>query len=383
MEFVFWILLFFVFYTYLGYPLILCFHSFFHRKLVLKNAKNNYPKVSVVIAARNEEQHIERRIRNIEKQDCPPNKLEVIVVSDGSNDNTADIVTTLANEVNNQQTGEKDFLTLFSHSSPLGKPSCINTGVAAATGDIVIFADCRQRFADNAIRELVKNFADESVGCVSGELVLEKTPGSSIQAEMDAYWKFEKWLRRTESHTGSVPGATGAIYAIRRELFRPLPDQTLLDDVLIPMRICMQGFRTVFDSHAVAYDTVSMNLTLEKKRKIRTLAGNWQLLFLEPKLLNPFRNPLWFRFLSHKIFRLLAPYCFMLSIMIAFSLKNMVSLLFLMAVSVFFLISLLPPLKGRFGFLSRPSKIFRSLIFFNYFAMLAPFKLIFSPRKLW
>jgi poly-beta-1,6-N-acetyl-D-glucosamine synthase len=338
------------------------------------------PRVTVVIAARNEGENIERRIRNIIDQDYPKERLEVIIVSDGSEDATDDIVKTIIKET---ELWAKGFLRIHSFKPSLGKPFCINMGVAAANGDFIVFTDCRQRFADNAIKELIKNFVDEKVGCVSGELVFEETPGSSIEAEMGAYWRFEKWLRKLESVTGSVPGATGAIYAVRKKLFRPLPVQTLLDDVLIPMHICMQGFRTIFEGKAIAYDMVSMNLGFEKKRKIRTLAGNWQLLILEPKLLSPFKNPIWARFFSHKILRLLIPHCFIAIMIVAFCLKTFCSIVFISLVFLFFLISLLPPLQGRLSFLSRLTNIFKSLIFLNYFAFLAPFKLIFSSKKMW
>lgn len=380
MEPLFWISLCFIFYTYLGYPLLLRIKSVFMRYPVATGHVKNYPFVSVVIAARNEEKNIEWRIRNIMNQDYPKEKLEVLIVSDGSIDATDDIVKSIINET---EPLTKGFLKMHSHKPFRGKPFCINTGVAAAIGDIVVFADCRQRFADNAIKELIKNFDDPNVGCVSGELVFEETTGSSIQAEMGAYWRFEKWLRKLESSTGSVPGATGAIYAVRIKLFRPLPAQTLLDDVLIPMNICMQGYRTIFEGRAIAYDTVSKNLALEKKRKIRTLAGNWQLLFLEPVLLNPLKNPLWIRFISHKIFRLLIPYVLIMLLFIAFSLKDVYSFLFLTAVALFFLISILPPLKGPFRLISKLSGIFRSIIFLNYFAFLAPLKLVLNSRKLW
>ena len=341
METFFWILLSIILYTYFGYPLVLCVISIFRKCPVSTDHVENYPRVSVVIAARNEGKNIERRIRNIINQDYPKEKLEVIIVSDGSEDATDDIVETLIIET---EGWTKGFLRIYSHKPSLGKPFCINTGVAAATGDIVVFADCRQRFADNAIKALVKNFIDKKVGCVSGELFFENTPGSSIHAEMGAYWRFETWLRKLESTTGSVPGATGAIYAIKKELFRPLPVQTLLDDVLVPMNICLQSFRTIFESKAIAYDMFSMDLGLEKKRKIRTLAGNWQLLVLEPNLLNPFKNPIWARFVSHKTLRLLIPYCFIGLITLACCLKNFSSIIFISFVSFFCLISVLPPL---------------------------------------
>ena len=380
MEPLFWILLFIIFYTYLGYPLLLYVKSIFRKYPALTGHLEYSPRVSVVIAARNEEKNIARRIRNIMNQDYPRKKLEVIIVSDGSADATDDIVKTIISET---ECWMKGFLRMHSHKPSLGKPFCINTGVAAATGDIIVFTDCRQRFAATAIKELVKNFVAQKVGCVSGELIFEETPGSSIQAEMGAYWRFEKWLRKLESDTGSVPGATGAIYAVRKKLFRPLPVQALLDDVLLPMYICMQGYRTIFESNAIAYDMVSMNLGLEKKRKIRTLAGNWQLLMLEPKLLNPFKNPIWARFFTHKILRLLIPYCFIALIIVAFFLKNVWSVFFLGFVFLFFFISVLPPFQGRLNSLSKLGNIFKSLIFLNYFAFLAPFRLIFSSRKMW
>ena len=380
MESLFWMLLCLILYTYLGYPLGIYIKSIFRKYPVSTSHMENYPRVSVVIAARNEEKNIERRIRNIMNQDYPKEKLEAIIVSDGSVDATDDIVKKIITET---EGWAKGFLKIHSHKPSLGKPFCINAGVAVATGDIVVFADCRQRFADNAIKELVKNFVDQKVGCVSGELVFVETPGSSIQVEMGVYWRFEKWLRKLESATGSVPGATGAIYAIRKKLFRPLPVQTLLDDVLLPMHICMQGFRIIFENKAIAYDTVSQNFSLEKNRKIRTLAGNWQLLILEPNLLNPFKNPIWTRFLSHKILRLLIPYCFIVLLTVSFFLKSFCSVIFISLVFLFFLISVLPPLQGRLSFLSKPAKVFKSLIFLNYFAFLAPFILIFNSRKMW
>jgi cellulose synthase/poly-beta-1,6-N-acetylglucosamine synthase-like glycosyltransferase len=380
MEALFWILLCFIVFTYLGYPLALCVKSNFVKHPVSTDPMENHPHVSVVIAARNEEKNIGPRIRNIMNQDYPKKKLEIVIVSDGSEDATDNIVETIIRETEHRAKG---FLRLHSHKPSLGKPFCINTGVAAAIGDIVIFTDCRQRFAGNAIKELVHNFIDQKVGCVSGELVFVETPGSLIQSEMGAYWRFEKWLRKLESATGSVPGATGAIYAVRKKLFRPLPVQTLLDDVLVPMQICMQGYRTIFENKAIAYDMVSKTLDLEKKRKVRTLAGNWQLLMLKPALLNPFKNPLWLRFMSHKIFRLLIPYCLITLLFVAFSLKNVYTSLFLMGVALFCIISVLPPMKGRLRFISKFTKIFRSIIFLNYFAFLAPFKLALNPRELW
>ena len=352
-------------------------------KPVRKLKNDFYPSVSVVIAARNEEKNIEQRIRNILEQDYPKEKLELIIVSDGSTDNTEDIVTQMIEEAEKLTPERYSSLKLIQNERSRGKPFSINQGVLASKGEFVVFADCRQRFSQNAIQQLVNNFIDENVGCVSGELIFEKMAGSSIQAEMGAYWNFEKWLRKTESKTGSVPGATGAIYAIRKELFKPIPKSTFLDDVLIPMYIVMQGYRVVFEPGAIAYDRVSKNFDSEKRRKIRTLAGNWQLLMLEPALLNPLKDPLWVRFLSHKIFRLLIPFCLITLLFLALFLQDIYSVFFLMGFFIFVLIACLPPITGHLKIITGFTNAFRSLIFLNYFALIAPFKLVLSPKKLW
>jgi biofilm PGA synthesis N-glycosyltransferase PgaC len=370
-----------VLYIYLGYPLLLYVKSIiFPKHPLLTCDMVDYPRVSVVIAARNEEKNIESRIYDIINQDYPKERLEIVIVSDGSSDATEDIARHIITET---QLREKGFLKIHSHKPSLGKPSCLNRGVGFATGDIIIFTDCRQRFAVDAIKELARSFVDPKVGCVSGELIFEEVTGSSIQAEMGAYWNFEKWVRRLESKTGSVPGATGAIYAIRKILFDPLPEQTLLDDVLTPLRISIKGFRTIFNSKAIAYDTVSQDLQMEKKRKIRTLAGNWQLLFLEPKILNPFKNPVWLRFLSHKILRLLVPYFLIWLFIISLFSSGKIFIFFISFMFILFFIYFLPTPTVRFTYLSKIKHLFSAVLMLNYFAFLAPFKLIFGSKKLW
>lgn len=342
-----------------------------------------HPLVSVVIAARNEEANIERRIKNIMEQDYPQERLELIIVSDGSSDNTAEIVARMFGEREQQVQIGACSVKLFSNEKPEGKPFSINRGALSAKGEIIVFADCRQRFAKNAIQQLVNNFGDKHVGCVSGELVFEETPGSAIQSEMGAYWNFEKWLRKTESKTGSVPGATGAIYAIRKKIFKPIPATALLDDVLIPMNIALQGFRVAFEPEAIAYDSISKDFHSEKKRKTRTLAGNWQLLVLKPALLSPMKNPLWIRFFSHKIFRLLIPFCLISLLVISLLVQDFYSLLFIVGFLLFLIIASLQPLTGRLEFIRPFTSAFRTILIFNYFAALAPFKLLFSPKHLW
>jgi cellulose synthase/poly-beta-1,6-N-acetylglucosamine synthase-like glycosyltransferase len=202
-----------------------------------------------------------------------------------------------------------------------GKACALNAAVAEARHPIVVFADARQRFAPDAIRRLVAHFRDPHIGAVSGELVLDceerltssaaaapVASASTVADSVGAYWRYEKWLRRHEAVVDSTVGVTGAIYAMRRWLWQPLPADTVLDDVMTPMRIVMRGYRVIFESSARAFDGVAKDSAVEMRRKVRTLAGNFQLLAREPRLLLPGANPVWLQFVSHKIGRLLVPY---------------------------------------------------------------------------
>src|SRR5262249_19783767 len=161
-----------------------------------------------------------------------------------------------------------------------------------------------------ALRALIANFSDQRVGAVSGELLLDQEAGNpQTGAGMGFYWRYEKFIRFHESRADSTVGVTGALYAFRHRLFRPIPPDTLLDDVLIPMQIVRQGYRVLFEPEARAYDTVAPTAQAELTRKVRTIAGNFQLFWREHWLLNPRANRLWFQTLSHKFCRLLGPLC--------------------------------------------------------------------------
>jgi biofilm PGA synthesis N-glycosyltransferase PgaC len=291
----FWSSLIVIVYAHAGYPLLLWIVARFR---CLKVQKERFqPHVSVVMSLFNEEARVKKRLENLFLQDYPRDRLEVIVISDGSTDTTCDIVRSFAGAG----------VRLLDLGTRNGKALALNRGIAIATGEIIVFADARQSFESDAISQLVANFSDPGIGCVSGELVFVKDETSRIQAEMGAYWSYEKWIRKMESRSGSVVGATGAIYAIRRSLFEPLPAGTILDDVLTPLNIVRQGYRCIFDGSSVAFDAVSKDAAQELQRKVRTLAGNWQLLSFCPALLLPWRNPCWWRFLSHKVMRLVIP----------------------------------------------------------------------------
>ncbi len=294
-EKIFWISFSIVFCVYAGYPLLLAAW----RRLTPKSVRKQYwePRVSVILAAHNEKENIERKILNCFDLDYPKDKLEVIISLDGPTDGTDELVWEYAGRGVEMILSEKR----------RGKATALNLGVAAATGEVLVFTDARQRLDGRAVRELVANFRDQTVGAVSGELILLDEGAKEASGGTGLYWRYEKWLRSMESDIHSMLGATGALYAIRRELYRRLPEGTVLDDVAIPMSIVLAGKRAVFDSAARAYDA-ACSPEAEYGRKVRTLMGNYQLLAQMPELLLPRRNPVFVQFVLHKLGRLLVPF---------------------------------------------------------------------------
>lgn len=304
MKALFWLSASCIFYVYVGYPLALAaWTRLARRPLAARKVDDDsaLPAVSVLLAVRNEAPRLAARLDNLLALDYPRDRLEIVVVSNGSNDGTSTVLAPYADRV----------VSIALHAP--GKAGALNVAVAAASHDVLVFADARQRFAPDALRRLVEPLADPAVAGVTGELVIDTErarvdEASPVGEGVGLYWRYEKWLRRNESAVHSVLGATGAIYALRRSAWTPLPLDTLIDDVLAPMRAVLAGGRIVFAPDARAFDQASPDAATEGRRKRRTLAGNYQLLWLEPRLLLPVVNPVWVQFVSHKVGRLLVPY---------------------------------------------------------------------------
>lgn len=315
----FWVSAGLIVYVYAGYPALLGAWCRLRGSAApaTQNPDATLPGVSVILAVRNEAARLPARIDNLLQSDYPADRIQILVASDGSSDDVIGAVEPYA--------GRLELLLL----PPRGKAAALNAAVMRARHPILVFADARQRFAPDAIRRLVAHFDDSSVGAVSGELILDcettndqsqASPGpakaahharhgrSTIADGVGAYWTYEKWIRRHEARVGSTPGVTGAIYAMRRWLWQPLQADTILDDVLTPMRVVLRGFRVTFDPEAHAFDVTAPDAASELRRKVRTLAGNYQLLRFEPRLLLPGANPIWLQFMSHKVARLAVPY---------------------------------------------------------------------------
>ncbi|OQX87681.1 MAG: hypothetical protein B6D55_02595 [Candidatus Omnitrophica bacterium 4484_70.2] len=300
MELIFWLSLVVLAYTYFGYPLLLWIGGKLFSKPVNKRCIT--PSVTFIVVVYNEEKYIGRKIENILSLDYLKEKLEIIIGSDGSTDRTNQILEEYLKKCREEGMNYKIVISQRRE----GKIALLNEIVPQAKGEIIVFSDARQIFKKDALRNLVANFADENVGCVSGELVFVDEDKASVSKGIGFYWRYEKWMRKMESRISSAIGATGAIYAIRKNLYVAPPQDTILDDVFIPLKIAQKGFRVIFDSQAVAYDKVVSTSKKEFTRKVRTLAGNFQLFIQCRSLFNPFKSKLSWQLFSHKFLRAVA-----------------------------------------------------------------------------
>ena len=303
-------------------------------------------------------------------------KMEIIIVSDGSTDQTRGIVTATAEKTN--KTNVK--IKFYEYFPSRGKAYALNLGISKAKGEIIIFADARQFFEENAIKQLVQNFSLKEIGGVSGELLFYKDSSSMIKTEMGLYWNYEKFIRKLESTTGSVVGATGAIYAIKKSLYKKIPEDIILDDVLIPLNIAKQGYRVIFDAGAKAYDILPDTFSGEKKRKVRTLLGNWQLISYYPELVIPFMHPMWFRLISHKFLRLAVPFAGIYSLIYPFFTKN----LFIKIFSILCIaIGASSMHQYKQKIINRLFSPIRAIVQLNYFAIIAFYYFCINKKDVW
>jgi cellulose synthase/poly-beta-1,6-N-acetylglucosamine synthase-like glycosyltransferase len=348
-KLLFWCCFALIAYAYAGYAVWLALWMRLRKRPIQAEAIT--PSVSILIAARNEEANLSVKFENLRRLDYPQEKLQIVVASDGSNDGTVGLLREQAGRI---------VPVILEESN--GKAWALNEAVKRATGEILVFQDARQSVDRDAVRELVACFADPEVGAASGELLLEAASGGPAPDALGIYWKIEKAVRKLESATGSVVGVTGAIYAIRRELYTPMPRGTILDDVFIPMNVARMGRRVVFQPSAIARDRIFSDKGKEFSRKVRTLTGNYQLLRLAPWLLTP-ANPLLFRFISHKLLRLAVP--LLLVLMLAAS--ALAGGPFYLAV---FWLQVLFYVLAVLGALSPATKRFRPVAVANTFVML-------------
>ncbi len=369
MKWLFWVSAAFIFFAYLGYPASLWFRARWHKRPVHRASIS--PRISIVMAVHNEAAALPSKLANLAALDYQPEFVEIVVASDGSTDETNEILQSWS------RPRRKAILLRVNQ----GKASTLNHAVQAAEGEILVFTDVRQRIAPDALGVLAESFADPEVGCVSGELMLENADHGATSGGLGLYWGIEKMIRRWESDSGSVVGVTGALYAARKKVVPILPPGTILDDVLIPLQAARQGQRVLFDGRARSFDRLADDRH-EFRRKVRTLSGNYELLKLAPWLLTT-RNGIRFRFVCHKLLRLLVPFA-LLGILISSIFLTAPFYRLVLAGEVLFCIgAILSAFHLRFGILSRLGSACLAFLVLNAAAMLAFIYFVSGRRAVW
>ncbi|MDD5136041.1 MAG: glycosyltransferase family 2 protein [Candidatus Omnitrophica bacterium] len=376
MTYLFWLSVLVLAYTYFGYPLYLFLRMRIFVNGVMKDMSYR-PGVSIIISACNEEVYIEEKLNNLLRSDYPAEKMEILIGSDGSQDGTNKILSRIADKR----------VRVFIFEARRGKPSVLNDIVPEANGEILIFCDVRQPFDTNALSHLTANFSDERVGCVSGELVFERSPSvNGVSNGVNMYWNYEKSMRRGESAIHSMVGATGAIYAIKRKLYAPPPQDTILDDVYIPLAIARQGYRCIWDEEAKAYDKPAFTPDAEYRRKVRTLAGNYQIFGMFRDLLIPFRNPISAPLISHKLLRVLAPF-FMITLFLSnlFIAKASYYAFFMTCQAMFYILAILGSLtydrRGK-RLITKAASVAYMFCLMNFTAIVGLYRFLTGRQKI-
>lgn len=338
LKIIFWLSLIIIFYSYLGYGIVLWIYlkllTFFTLK---KSLPINYydfePDVTLVIATFNEELIIKEKIENTFKLNYPKNKLKIIVVADGSSDNTVNMI--------RQFPG----IELYYKPEREGKSAAINRVMPFVTSAITVFCDANTKLNPDSIRELVKHYTIPEIGAVAGEKkVVELSKSKSAAGAGEGlYWKYESVLKKLDAQFYTVVGAAGELFSIRTSLYEHVEKNILLDDFIISMKICQKGYRVMYEPKAYATEAPSFSLKEEEKRKIRIAAGGFQSIFILKDLLNVFKyGKLSFQYISHRVLRwllcpVLLPILFLCNLLIFFQSNDTFITLFLIMQSLFYL----------------------------------------------
>lgn len=357
----------FLLYVLLGYPAALAVWARLFPRPIRKEFVAS--PISVIVPVRNGARWIDAKIRSLLDSDYPAGLLKILVVSDGSNDGTDELVAAC----------DDSRVTLLSLPAA-GKSTAINLGLERVSSEIVVLTDVRQPFDRDTLRRLVACFAEPSVGVVTGELVIRD---GNTRAEFNTglYWKYEKWIRRNLNRVDAMLGATGSICAVRRKAVGPIPADVLLDDVYIPFFAVSRGFRVYFEDHAKAYD-LPTSLHSEFRRKVRTQAGVYQIIRYFPWLLWP-GNRRFVHFFSHKFGRLLLPFALILLFASSFGLPGPWRIAALAAQGAFYLAALLDPVIGEGTPLKRVTAVIRAFVVLVAAAFCALAVFVLPARQLW
>ena len=301
----FWTTFGLIAYTYFVFPILLALLArFFGDRMVTTSDSRPdayLPRVVMVVAAYNEERVLAAKLANTWLLDYPSDRFEILVGSDGSDDDTASILRSCLDKR----------LRYFAFPNRRGKISVLNDLLGATEADIVVMSDANTMFAPDAIRKLISHFQDERVGCVSGELCLEQSGGVSGEG---LYWKYEGWIKRSEARLGFLIGCNGGIFALRRTIYDPLPASTIIEDFVLTLRVIQKGYKIRFEPAARATESACESNRSEMTRKIRIGAGGWQALGLTRTVLLPQYGAASFAFWGHKVLRWMVPHFYLVGL---------------------------------------------------------------------
>jgi cellulose synthase/poly-beta-1,6-N-acetylglucosamine synthase-like glycosyltransferase len=282
-------------YAYVGYPILVFALSFLHPKRVNKRAFE--PSVTVIITAYNEERDLRQKLENTLALDYPPEKLEILVASDGSTDRTDEIVKEFAHQG----------VRLYRQEGRLGKTSAQNTAVELANGEIIVFSDATTMYQKDVLRVIAPNFADQSVGCVAGKLIYVDPDKTNVGEGARSYWNYEKMLKEAESTACSLIGVSGCLYAVRRKNYVPMYPEAC-SDFLIATKIYEQGLRTVYEPAAVCTEETNNRVDKEMRMRVRIITQTYTDLWRHRAMMNPFRSGFYaIQLISHKVLRYSVP----------------------------------------------------------------------------
>ncbi len=298
LKIIFWLFLFIIFYAYLGYGILLYLlvkiKETFRLGRKPQKIPDYEPEVTLFVAAYNEKDYVDEKVKNGFELDYPREKVRQVWVTDGSDDGTPDILKKYKDQG----------VEVYHEDARGGKIGAMNRGVKFVKTPIVIFSDGNTTLGKESIRRIVDMFADPKVGCVSGEKRIYQKDKDAAAGTEGIYWKYESTLKKWDARLYSVVGAAGELFAVRRELFEEVEKDTLLDDFIVSLRIAKKGYTIQYDPEAYAIETASANVKEELKRKVRISAGGIQSIIRLKALLNPFKYGLLsFQYISHRVLR--------------------------------------------------------------------------------
>ena len=354
-AYLFWIAVLLLVYTYIGYAMLLYLivkiKSLFVKKKIL--AANDFPSITLLVSAYNEELHITSKIENALQLDYPTDKIQFLFVTDGSDDKTPEIVSTYKQ------------IQLMHQPQRQGKIMAVERAMPEVTGEIVIFTDANTLLNKEALRNIVRHFADEKVGVVSGEKrILNRNAEEAAGAGEGFYWKYESKLKQWDDELYSVMGAAGELFAIRTRLFEPIPKDSLIEDFYMSFKIIQKGYKIAYEPDAYALEEPSASVKEELKRKIRIAAGGIQSIVRLKELLNPFRyGVITFQYISHRVLRwtlapLALPLIFLLNLLLLS--KGLFYQIFFVGQIVFYLLALA-------GYILEKKQIRLKILFIPYY----------------